>query len=349
MIEPIIIGDATLYRGDCLEVMRTMPDNSVDSIVTDPPYGIRFMGKAWDGADIEKKTAARRNLESHAPGAGPNGGHKSIAAEAGKYDLTPKAMRAFQEFSRAWAAEAMRILKPGGYLLSFSSARTYHRMVCGIEDAGFEIRDQIMWVFASGFPKSLDVSKALDKAAGAEREVVGKREHPTLRDKSKVDRQNRLPNHGANEFADEWDITAPATDAAKQWEGWGTALKPAHEPICVARKPFDSTVAENVLQHGTGAINIDGCRIGYEDTKDPATNPLYRKVAGYKNKQAPDIGSSSYSIKKEGTELLERNIHSQGRWPANLILSYPADEYRLRDDVTPDQLEELAGWLRENA
>src|SRR5437868_1270197 len=177
-----------LHHGDCIEVMRAMPDNSVDSICTDPPYGIRFMGKSWDGADIEARAAQRRSANSHAPGAGPNGGHKSIAAEAGKYDLTPAAMRAFQEFSEEWAREAMRVLKPGGHLLSFSSPRTYHRMVCGIEDAGFEIRDCIQWVFASGFPKSLDVSKAIDKAAGAKREVIaaGKRSatRPVVEDQS---------------------------------------------------------------------------------------------------------------------------------------------------------------------
>ncbi|QKY11736.1 site-specific DNA-methyltransferase [Janthinobacterium lividum] len=152
--------------------MRTLPDDSVDSVVTDPPYGISFMGKAWDGADIVARTERRRGFASHAPDAGPNGGHKSIAAEAGKYDLAPAAMRAFQDFSEDWAREAFRVLKPGGHLLSFSSARTYHRMTSGIEDAGFEIRDQIMWVFGSGFPKSQNVSKALDKAAGAERAVL---------------------------------------------------------------------------------------------------------------------------------------------------------------------------------
>lgn len=153
-MNPVIIADASLYLGDCIEVMRELPENSVDSIVTDPPYGIRFMGKSWDGADIDKRVADRRAHKSHAPGAGPNGGHKSAAAEAGKYDPSPTAMRAFQEFSEEWAREAFRVLKPGGHLLSFSSARTYHRMTSGIEDAGFEIRDQIMWIFGSGFPKA---------------------------------------------------------------------------------------------------------------------------------------------------------------------------------------------------
>lgn len=148
----------TLHLGDCLQVLKTFPDNSFDSVVTDPPYGIRFMGKAWDGADIEARAARRAEMPSHAPDAGPNGGHRSVAAEAGKYDLTPKGMLAFQAFTLEWAAECLRVLRPGGHLLSFASPRTYHHMAVGIEMAGFEIRDQIMWVFGSGFPKSHNLS-----------------------------------------------------------------------------------------------------------------------------------------------------------------------------------------------
>lgn len=144
----------TLLHGDCIEEMKKMPDCSVDSICTDPPYGIRFMGKAWDGVDIEQKVAERRAAPSHDPSVGPNGGHKSIAAEAGQYDTSLSGNRAFQEWTRQWATEALRVLKPGGYLLCFASTRTYHRMGCGVEDAGFEVRDQIGWAFGSGFPKS---------------------------------------------------------------------------------------------------------------------------------------------------------------------------------------------------
>src|SRR5690606_9115257 len=134
---------------------------------------------------------------------------------------------------------------------AFGGARTYHRMACAVEDAGFEIRDQIMWIYGSGFPKSLDVSKAIDKAAGAEREIT--RNATGLRT-SNIKWDNR-----ASSSRERRDI--PATDAARQWQGWGTALKPAHEPICVARKPLSGTVAANVLEHGTGALNIDGCRV----------------------------------------------------------------------------------------
>ena len=151
--------------------------------------------------------------------------------------------------------EALRVLKPGGHLLSFGGSRTYHRMACAIEDAGFEIRDQIMWVYGSGFPKSLNVGKAIDKAAGVEREVVGKTARCVGPSQDEGYQGTSTFRGGTN------DLTAPATPEAKQWEGWGTALKPAHEPIVVARKPLDGTVANNVLAHGTGAMNIDGCRV----------------------------------------------------------------------------------------
>lgn len=254
-----------LHLGDCLESMRNMADNSVDSIVTDPPYEIGFMGKGWDSTGIANSAELWR--------------------------------------------EALRVLKPGGHLLSFSGARTYHRMTCAIEDAGFEIRDQIMWVYGSGFPKSLNIGKALDKLAGANREVVGKRAHPTLADKSKVDRQGKLPNHGTNKFSDEWDLTATSTDAAKQWEGWGTALKPAHEPICVARKPFYGTVAANVIRHGTGAINVDGCRVAATDF-DPKERLGASKMMADRPWQK-DQEIAGRPVTTEGNAM--------GRWPANLI------------------------------
>lgn len=199
--------------------MRTMPDNSVNAIITDPPYELGFMGKSWDSTGIA-------------------------------YDVT------------VWQ-ECLRVLKPGGHLLAFGGSRTYHRLACAIEDAGFQIRDQIMWVYGSGFPKSLNISKAIDKAAGAEPEVIGKSAYSQP---AKSGHHGGLTGDNINFNGERYtpSVTAPATDEAKQWEGWGTALKPAHEPIVMARKPLDGTVAQTVLTYGTGGINIDGCRVGSE-------------------------------------------------------------------------------------
>lgn len=214
---------------DCREGLKLLEDNSIDSIVTDPPYELGFMGKSWD------KTGIAYNVE-------------------------------------LWH-ECLRVLKPGGHLLAFGGTRTYHRMACAIEDAGFEIRDQIQWIYGSGFPKSMDISKAIDKKLGAEREVIGQRK-VTSSDLGQSSGWNYLDTSKGV-----YNYTIPTTDEAKQWDGWGTALKPANEPIVVARKPLsEKTIAENVLKWGTGGINIDDCRIAYDisDT-NPATNPLYRK------------------------------------------------------------------------
>ena len=191
--------------GDSLERLKELPENSVDSIVTDPPYGLAFMGKKWD------------------------------------YDVP----------SRELWLQCIRVLKPGGHLIAFAGSRTYHRLAINIEDAGFEIRDQIMWIYGSGFPKSLNISKEIDKAAGAERVDLG----PNPNDR----KQNSAIDF--NGKGNDSRITAPATDDAKKWEGWGTALKPAHEPCVLARKPItENNVANNVLKHGTGGINIDETR-----------------------------------------------------------------------------------------
>jgi hypothetical protein len=468
--------DYTLHHGDCLEVMATMADNSVDAVVTDPPYGLAFMGKRWD------------------------------------YDVPSEAV---------WA-ECLRVLKPGGHLLAFAGTRTQHRMAVRIEDAGFEIRDMIAWVYGSGFPKSLDVSKAIDRAAGAEREVLGQRVYGD----GHVQNSTKLapPIGTFQRTQDERTETAPATPEAQQWAGWGTALKPSIEtvtwatkpfplererakilgnlwkiearlwllssasvaaqsstssrseydaacvtaqwtaddatstrdalrgrmdtwqyemaihtslsivsswrrtlqesskpgststtetesrlttdwktlscclsqitpesiiqacslpggfsanastaaqifnaslaslqstltlsaiepatwraldasqaeavspslePVVLARKPLsEGTVAANVLEHGTGALNVDGCRVGVESTK--------RTCNG--------VGqSSSFDMAASGEHRV--NGSDAGRWPANLIVSYNEDEYKLRETVTPQQLKRLSEWLCEN-
>jgi site-specific DNA-methyltransferase (adenine-specific) len=196
-------------------------------------------------------------------------------------------------------AECLRVLKPGGHLLAFAGTRTQHRMAVRIEDAGFEIRDMIAWVYGSGFPKSLDVSKAIDKMAGAEREVVGTKKHHA---------GNIHNARYGQATATEYIYSAPATPEAKQWQGWGTALKPALEPITVARKPLIGTVAENVLQHGTGPINVDGGRVGTEELANPSgiSNAMGGVTIGkYQG------GNQDYSGSGATNPL--------GRWPANFI------------------------------
>jgi len=319
---------ATIYHGDCIEVMRSLPDNSVDSIVTDPPYELGFMGKGWDASGIAYNPEVWRNV--------------------------------------------LRVLKPGGHLLAFGGTRTWHRLAVGIEDAGFEIRDSIAWMYGSGFPKSLDVSKAIDKNNGevgrllkftfwmrttgltakqldaatdtfmgshyltsksqpaiptpelwslirplcgnvpewvdllveriaAEREVVGERRQ---RGRAEGD----APFNTASSPTE--ILTAPATPEAQKWAGWGTALKPAHEPIVVARKPLIGTVAENVLTHGTGALNIDGSRIGTDGGGTHCNN---------RDKNGKCLGHDNAGRSTSGATVHGDNSAS-GRWPANVIL-----------------------------
>jgi len=231
------------------DILREMPDNCIDSIVTDPPYGLKFMGKKWD------------------------------------YDVPSVAL---------WK-EAYRVLKPGAHVLSFGGTRTYHRMVVNIEDAGFEIRDQILWIYGSGFPKSLDVSKAIDKAAG---EYVPGDVLPS----------SRATGKSVSGIATAFRLKTaanPQSDLSRQWQGWGTALKPAVEPICLARKPLEGTVANNVLKWGTGAINIDGCRVGTEDNLSRPQGTMLQPM-DWGNKSGGGGG-----FRTEGSPL--------GRFPANLI------------------------------
>jgi site-specific DNA-methyltransferase (adenine-specific) len=257
-------GSVTLHHGDCMEVLKSLPDNSVDSVVTDPPYGLEFMGKDWDAP--WKAAGSVLDTAAEAGGFQRESGGNPYSAGRIRYGTGGEASIGFQQWCTLWATECLRVLKPGGHILAFGGSRTWHRLASAIEDAGFEIRDSIAWLYGSGFPKSLDVSKAIDKAAGAEREVVGKYTHPAT-GKPHADFRTDNDRNAYSSFAmcdDNRNITAPATDAAQRWAGWGTALKPAFEPIVVARKPLIGTVAANVLAHGTGALNIDACRVGDE-------------------------------------------------------------------------------------
>lgn len=256
-----------VYCGKMEDVLVDFTEDAIDSIVTDPPYGLNFMGKKWD------------------------------------YDV-PSVTQ--------WK-EAYRVLKPGGYMLVACGTRTQHRMVVNIEDAGFEIRDVITWHYGSGFPKSLDISKQIDKKAGAEREIIDKNKAGSTSKAFHL----REQYDGTNLFltGGEYDITEPATDAAKEWEGWGTALKPATEFWTLCRKPIsENTVAENVLKHGTGGINIDACRIGCEDGR-----PL-REV--YELRKDVEYSGNSLMGRKDGSLQSSKAMGetTKGRFPANLIL-----------------------------
>ena len=315
-----------LLNGDCLDKLKELEADSVDSIVTDPPYGLAFMGKKWD------------------------------------YDVPSQAI---------WE-ECMRVLKPGGHLLSFAGSRTYHRMAVRIEDAGFEIRDQIMWIYGSGFPKSHNIGKAVDKIGGSSIGWFGEwlkewREEnniaqsqvaklfpsktggltgcvsnwelgkniPTLEEYNKIVEEFDLPFKSLEELEREvigkknsacfgkeerhtigssTSVEVEITKGNSDWEGWGTALKPAHEPIVMARKPFKGNVANNVLEWGTGGINVDGCRIGMSDD-DIETNT--KKASKENNGVNFDVAES----KSKGTATLP---NTQGRFPANIIFDEEA-------------------------
>jgi site-specific DNA-methyltransferase (adenine-specific) len=304
-----------LRLGDCIEVMRTLPDNSVDSVITDPPYGIGFMNKEWDDPKKHKELIERetkRAEQRFEEGKSPVKGGFSKGVQPGIPIGGVKEGRWFQEWCELWAAECYRVLKPGGYMLSFSAPRTYHRMATAFEEVGFQVRDQISWIFGSGFPKSHNIGKAIDKIQGNEREVVGE-----MRAGQTAMGQGSGWNKHENKT--EIDITKGQSD----YEGWGSALKPAHEPICMARKPLsEKSIAENVLKWGTGGINIDGSRIPFDMTdKNPATNPLYRQENEYK---MPEPGQESNGAVNFTSSKNE--ISKEGRFPANLIIECICDD-----------------------
>ena len=270
----------SIVCGDCVNHLHDLPDESVTAVLTDPPYGLAFMGKKWD--------SFKNNAQ-------------------------------YQAWVTEWAAELLRVCKPGAVGLFFGGTRTFHRLACGLEDAGWEVYDTLMWVYGSGFPKSHDISKAIDKAAGAEREVIGKYQYPdgNMRHKTSP-RINEIYGKDNRPFQDYLQRTAPATDAARQWQGWGTALKPAWEPIILARKPRRGTYAECAVEHGAGALWIDGCRIAIDD-KD-----FHMTAARI------DPSPASVAVPREyGERRAVSNPHplslrhnAQGRWPSNIIFSH---------------------------
>lgn len=280
-----------------------LEDESVDAVVCDPPYGLEFMGKEWD-APWKQSGDVVADPESVGGFQDGNGGNPYSRSRI-RYGTSEP--RAFQQWCEAWAREVLRVLKPGGHLLAFGGTRTHHRLVSGIEDAGFEIRDELAYMFGSGFPKSLDVSKALDRMAGAEREIIGER-HVT-RDLARNGRIGDEAISPVDVVGTTIDVTAPATALARQWEGWGTALKPAHEPIVLARKHLRGTVAANVAAYGTGALNIDGTRIAGEPWA-----PV-----------APNKGGRSGGIMGAATQHPGGVPHAAGRWPSNVVLGCACD------------------------
>ena len=244
-----------VLNADCLEAMKKLPDNFIDAVVTDPPYGLSFMGKDWDHG---------------VPGV-------------------------------AFWKEALRITKPGGHIVAFGGSRTYHRLTCAIEDAGWEIRDCLGWLYSSGFPKSMDISKAIDKKLGAKRtEVIGTRH----RNVKPYDDSN---GWNENNTSGDYQYMAPASEEAKKWDGWGTCLKPAFEPIVLARKPVEGTVVDNVMKYGVGGINIDECRV-----------PTDEVITTHSNSKEAQDNRTIYGKYSE-LETHQNPGQKLGRFPANII------------------------------
>lgn len=298
-----------LHRGDALDVLPTLPEASFDAVLCDPPYGIKFMGKKWDdpGSFVERRPE-RDNVWDRV------GGNHNPTSSADRARTQRSEGRKMQAWCEAWAAEVLRVLKPGAFLLAFGGTRTYHRLAVAVEDAGFEIRDSLLagaWVYSQGFPKALDVSKAIDKEAGAsaEREVIGRRVPPPDSDfwrmgfgvegierhggtavKSAVYEGGRKCGLGA-------PITAGATEEAARFDGWKSALKPAWEPVVVGMKPLDGTFARNAVEHGVAGLNVDGARI----------------EAGGPSPVSPE------------RYMEDRPAEHAGRYPSNLLLTHHPD------------------------
>lgn len=289
----------TLYCGDCLEVMAGLDESSIDTVITDPPYGLEFMGKEWDKLVEPTRDSAGGFLRNGKSGSNPYAAARIRHGED---------VNQMQEWHYQWAIETLRVVKPGASMLAMGGTRTHHRLMCAIEDAGWEIRDCLMWLYGTGFPKSHNISKAIDKAAGAEREIVGQMDvGPDFTG------DNYHRDDGQRRIA---DLTIPATFDAQLWDGWGTALKPAYEPIILAMKPRDGTFVNNALRHGVAGLWIDGGRIG--TNKDVPASPS--RTPGNSL-----CGSVDGSLRNETGNEGGHNPNL-GRWPANIILDEEAAE-----------------------
>jgi DNA modification methylase len=287
------VNGGTIFQGDCLDVMKALPDDSIDGVITDCPYGL---SKEPDITEVLTHWLAGDVYEHNGSG------------------FMNKSWDSFIPGPEYWK-ELYRIMKPGAFALIFSGTRTWDLMGIALRLGGFSIKDTVSWLYSSGFPKSMDVSKKIDQKLGLEREVIGKQKHPTLSDTSSDIRQEQNQFHAGNSLKDEWDVTAPASEKAKLWSGYGTALKPAWEPIIIAQKPLDGTYANNILKHGVGALNIDACRISSRDlegAKREHHGKVYEGVAeGYKR-----LNKSSYTHKTDWYP------NKSGRFPSNLILQH---------------------------
>ena len=341
---------------DAVEAMRGMDEASVDAIVTDPPYGLEFMGREWDrltyAASNPKFGTSDAAIKARGEGWQPGsayGGRKKVPRcrrcgkpalgheKPGKGGMRCKCPNPdfdyrhdetgfqVQAWHQAWATEALRVLKPGGHLLAFGGTRTYHRLACAIEDAGFEIRDCIAWLYGSGFPKSLNAGMAMQKAVDGHPQGRADPTSPNTgryRSQGREGKRNegdRGQGYGAGpgQFmaeAGERGARAITDPEAQRWQGWGTALKPSHEPIVLARKPLIGTVAQNCLEHGTGALNVDGCRVATDWDTDPTKR-------GWQGRTSESIGATN-NFGVIGERHPDSKPNGLGRWPPNLALSH---------------------------
>ena len=280
-----------LILGDCIEVMKTLEANSIDAVVSDPPYGLEFMGKKWDSFD-------------------------SNDGSSGPYT--------FQKFNRDWAIECFRVLKSGGFLFAMGGTRTHHQLTCGIEDAGFLIRDEIEWAYASGFPKAQDIGMMIEKKMGGEGEETGEN-NPNER--PNCTKANTIYESGT--VGKEVKIKIPTLPQAKEWQGWKTSqLKPAHEPIVIAQKPCEGSITENVMKYGVGGYNVDGCRIPYQNKSDfDACDTKQKSFHGAKTIGETTEGKTSFLSGDITTLAPEAESFDKGRFPPNLLV---------QDDVLND-------------